>query len=300
MSQFVKSGYWRLVLQARIARLRIQSSHAGSPTVIDGYLDAAAALSTGVQSPSEWWFGSKAEAAWMNLRLAEEALVLATTDAATIRAQGLGVLAHAKGRLADGDVRVTELKSLLAANGSAVQSIEISRVAHSVAVASHDVSDRQHRDQREFRNRLRLLVMSLAVLSFVLAVAALFRPMPEGWVPTPQGATSQGHAIAGALALGAIGALFSAIPALSEMPANSTTFNPVLEQALLKIVVGAWSAVVGLVVVTAGLKVDAVSDLVATTPAGFAMMCALFGAMQEALTRFADTKAAAAKPQTSA
>ena len=225
--------------------------------------------------------------------------MLVTADAPAIKAHGFGALSHAKGRLDDGDTRVTELKGLLAATGSDVQPLEIRRVAHAVAVASHEVSDREHRDQREFRNRLRLVVIVLGLLALVLGVIALMRPMPGGWVPVPGGVTSQGHAIAGALALGAMGALFSAVPSLSQMPANSTTFNPVVEQALLKIVVGAWSALVGLVVVMAGLKVEAVEDLSPTSPAGFALMCALFGAMQEAITRFADTKAAATKPQTS-
>lgn len=301
---------WTRLKQSLATKARALTTKVGGETMapaapsisratITRYLAEATELATKPQTPFEWWFGSNAEAAWTKVRLAEEALMLVTADAPAIKAHGFGALSHAKGRLDDGDTRVTELKGLLAATGSDVQPLEIRRLAHAVAVASHEVSDREHRDQREFRNRLRLVVIVLGILALVLGVIALVRPMPGGWVPVPGGVTSQGHAIAGALALGAMGALFSAVPSLSQMPANSTTFNPVVEQALLKIVVGAWSALVGLVVVMAGLKVEAVEELSPTSPAGFALMCALFGAMQEALTRFADAKAAATKPQTS-
>ena len=57
-------------------------------------------------------------------------------------------------------------------------------------------------------------------------------------------------------------------------------------QAVLKVVVGAWSAVIGLMAVAANLATADTKNL-----AGFAMVAAIFGASQEALTRFADRKA---------
>ncbi|SHJ91697.1 hypothetical protein SAMN02745244_03572 [Tessaracoccus bendigoensis DSM 12906] len=84
---------------------------------------------------------------------------------------------------------------------------------------------------------------------------------------------------------------------MTQAPTNATTFNPVVAQALFKVVVGAWSALVGLIAVAAGLE-TASTDGGAASPAGFVMMCALFGAAQEAITRFADEKAAIVKPET--
>ncbi len=78
-------------------------------------------------------------------------------------------------------------------------------------------------------------------------------------------------------------------------------FNPLRAQAALKIVVGAWSGLVGLMVVAAGMDgvgvtstgtgAQAAAAAEAPTPAqaaslaGFAVMAALFGASREAITR---------------
>ena len=102
---------------------------------------------------------------------------------------------------------------------------------------------------------------------------------------------------------GMMGALFSALPSVAAIPDKTMVFNPVREQAVLKIAVGAWSAVFGLFAITAGLVQESM-DQTAGTPstnvqtfAGFVMTCALFGAAQEALTRFADRKATVVRDQ---
>jgi hypothetical protein len=75
------------------------------------------------------------------------------------------------------------------------------------------------------------------------------------------------------------------------VPESATSFSPVREQAALKVVVGAWSAVIGLMAASAALLTKGDTPTTPTSLAGFAMMAALFGASQEAVTRFADHKA---------
>lgn len=297
----VKPGYWRLTLAARIQRLDLQATlgtfEVAARTRALQHLREAERLTTDSQNPIELWSGSQVEKAWTELRLAEEALLQGATQTPDITANAHLALSHAKGRLADGDARVAALTAALTVGGDSPTPDQRDQIrAHSltVTIAAHEVADEEHRAQREFRNRLRAITAALVLLAITLAAVALFAHIPDGWIPVPAGATA-GHAIVAALLLGAGGALFSAVPSVTQAPTNTTTFNPVVEQATLKVVVGSWSALVGLVAVAAGIQ-TAGAD--AASPAGFAMMCALFGAMQEAITRFADQKATQTTPTT--
>lgn len=298
----VKSGAWRLTLRARAQRLLqlaelTQLDPAAKARAME-HLSKAETLTDDPQNFVEAWTGSQVEEAWMYLRLAEESFLQAAIQAADVRANAHAALSHARGRLPDGDERVTALTHSIADGGADPHLAQIADIkAHTlkVTVASHEISDEQHRAQREFRNRLRSITAGLFLMAVVVAIAASLATIPPNWIPAPAGASHQGHVVVAALLLGALGALFSAVPSLAQAPTNTTTFNPIVEQALLKVVVGSWSALVGLAAVAAGIQT---SEGDTASPAGFAMMCALFGAMQEALTRFADHKAAETKPMT--
>jgi len=79
----------------------------------------------------------------------------------------------------------------------------------------------------------------------------------------------------------------------------------VQEQAALKVAVGAWSAVVGQMALRAGLLADSSVGSAGDAPqqvacmVGFILWSGMFGASQEALTRFADRKAQAVQPGSS-
>lgn len=298
----VKTGYWRLTLLAHIQRLELQADSAPlegvSKARFTQLIDNAEKLMDDTQNPIEWWSGSQVEMAWTQLRLAQECLIQGATHASVIEANASQALFHARGLLADGDGRVTTLTAALTPGSKPPDKAQLEAIralSLNVTVASHKVSDDQHRAQRKFRNRLRSVSALLSLLAIALIAAAMRVPIPAGWIPTVKG-TTPGQVIVGALILGAAGALFSAVPSLTQAPTNTTTFNPKLEQATLKIVVGSWSAIVGLIAVAAGITT---ADASSASPAGFAMMCALFGASQEALTRFADHKANETAPATS-
>lgn len=299
----VKSGSWRTELFGRTERLRLLAENIpDNPRKASAltHLGDAEQLTSDGRNPVEAWSGSQIERAWTQLRLAEEVLMTATDDPATVTANARTAAAKAKGRLHDTDDRVVALSRALAAlpalpnKPTPDQIAEVKAASVEVAKATHEVSDQQHRTQREFRNLLRKLTIGLAGLAITVIVVALIVPVPPGWILAPTGATP-GQAVCWAFVFGALGALFSAIPSISQAPSNSTTYTPTTVQSALKIVVGGWSALVGLTSVTAGLQ-PAAGD--ATTFAGFAMMCAVFGAMQEAITRFADHQAAINKPVT--
>lgn len=297
----VKSGYWRTEILARTEGLRVKAvTLPESPMTLKAleHLDRAAALATESQNLAEVWSGSQIDRGWTELRIAEECIIQAAERPPAILTEARSALSKARGQLADGDVRVAALSQVLSSwpeTLSPEQSELIRATTTEVVKATHEVGDQQRRNRRELRNVLRNLTTGLATLAIGLAAGALVMPVPTGWIVVPEGLAA-GYAIAVALMLGALGSLFTAVPSLAQAPTNSMTFNPAPVQAALKVVVGAWSALVGLVAVSATV---APVGIASASPAGFAMMCALFGAGQEAITRFVDRQAAETKPSTS-
>lgn len=317
--QNIKGGQWRIELRDRVEHLRSRlaaPAAALDPTLrkeAEEHLDHVYALINDRQTPAEWWSGSQVELAWTEMRLAEAAALRAERELSDIIGSGRATLEKAKGRLPDGHSSVSALTKELntidppgpppvGATGTLAQ-----RLTVDVALACFGVSNAEHRLQRQTRNVLRLVVMILGILALVVAALGIWGDPLPGLVAAPEGLKTTGRAIAAALGLGAMGALFSAIPSLATSPANATTYNPRAEQAGLKIVVGAWSGLVGLVAVTAGEVNPSATSAASTggsspssalTLAGFAVLCVGFGATQEALTRFADRKAADTKPTT--
>ncbi|QGF23138.1 hypothetical protein [Raineyella fluvialis] len=257
------------------------------------YLATAAGLAEDGLNPLEWWTGSQIEAAWSQLRLAEENLVRASShDAGVLRADALTELAHAVSvGVAATDPRLAALREALAA--PAPDLTQLRELTVRVTVAAHLLSDQMHQAQRGFRNQLRGITILLIVLAVVTVAGVSAVPGAEALIPRPDGLAML-PALLLAFGMGGIGALFSAVPSLSQMPQQISPFNTAREQATLKVITGAWSAVVGLVVVAAGISGGITGDPM-TVP-GFAIVSALFGAQQEALTRFADHKAATMTP----
>jgi hypothetical protein len=283
----LRGGLWRDEALSRLDRLESLARLAFSDTadanalLVHSHVDAARSLVNGRAQPREWWTGARVEATWRHLRVAQEALFESSTGAA-VRAQASVTLSQGTVVLGPSDPRVKELKRLLSLQHPASEG-ELISAGSVVLSAAHEQADRQYRELRQFRNGLRILNGLLIVLGLCLLFAAWFwdwslLPLTDG-IPT-------NSLIVLAMFFGSLGALFSAIPSLSQMPDRATPFSPVAEQATLKVVVGAWSAVVGLMAVAAGLGSADTSQL-----SGFAMVAALFGAGQEAITRFADHKA---------
>jgi hypothetical protein len=238
----------------------------------------------------ERWSGRVVEDCWLELRLAEEALVHIApgSQLPTIAHDALN---HARHYLGAGDERVDHLKDELARverDGS--EPARLRRSIVPVLSGAHEASDRTYRELRSFQNQLRVLAALLIGMAGVVAVLAgtVLDDEFARLVPALTDGTASTAGVSVALASGALGALFSAVPSLAQIPEKSMPFNPIREQAILKVAVGAWSGLVGMLVVQAGLG-TAVTDT--SSLAGFVIVAALFGAGQEALTRFADHKA---------
>lgn len=312
-----RTGAWRHEVLDRVGRLEHELLHFSSADepvkAVHRDLDAARGIANDPHWTLDGWSGRSTENAWRHLRLAEEGLVdlvregRSHVDELTVTMKR--ALGHGKDHLPADDPM---LKDLQAIDAKASKSLDdwarVKELSSAITVRSHEVSTRRHHQQRSFRNQLRgltLVLLGLAGAS-VAALAVMGTDAPTDLLAAPV-TLDPWVAVVMAMGLGSIGALFSAIPSLSAKPSEATAFNTLKEQAALKVVVGAWSAVVGLVIVNAGMAglgaeggaaaaVGGVED--AATMAGFAVMAAYFGATQEALTRFADRKASAVDPST--
>lgn len=286
-----QGGLWREEVLDRAGRIRddLLLLPQSDPRVVRAmsHVDEAVRLAEGRQSPAQWWSGGRIEACWRELRLAEE-VVLDVGSAYEVGARVVDASTHAAFYLGAEDTRAKNLATLLERGEPFAALVPAARIA---LEASHEASDREHRARRSFLNTLRATTALLAVLAALLLAAV----GAWEWDLLPTVADRQPVELTGiAMLFGALGALFSAIPSIAQMPAKTQAFSTVRIQAVLKVVVGAWSAVVGLMAVTASLATGGLGASTADTQtlAGFAMVAALFGAGQEAVTRFADHKAA--------
>jgi hypothetical protein len=283
----LRGGLWRDEALSRLDRLESLSrsvfadstdSHA---QLVVSHVDAARSLVNGRAQVREWWTGARVEATWRHMRVAEE-MLFESSSGVTARAQASVTLTRGIETLGPGNPQVKELKRILGLQHPAPED-ELISAGSVVLAATHALADRQYRELRQFRNGLRILNALLIVAGLCLLASVRV----WGWSLLPPTDGLPSNSLVGlAMFFGSLGALFSAIPSLSQMPDRATPFSPVTEQATLKVVVGAWSAVIGLMAVAAGLGSADTSQL-----SGFAMVAALFGAGQEAITRFADHKA---------
>jgi hypothetical protein len=309
-NKHIKSGDWRLQVLARVHAMRAEISihppaHASPQFVTENIiqpLDRAEYLATKDRLDIwEWFTGSQIEAAWLSLRAAREGIIRTTPDQAPlVLAKASAVINYAKGRLTDDHPLLSKLTSEQSADFPDLATVR--ELTAQVSALAHDVSDAQHREQRKFQNLLRLLSAVVIAVAVVLVVLVAVVPgFGVGLLPAPSALAPVSAALL-ALVFGAIGALLSAIPSLTTFPGSTgSPYNPIREQACLKVAFGALCGILGPILISAGfnLGVDAAStDSTHVTMAGFLMLTALCGAQQETISRFADRKANDVAPQT--
>lgn len=290
----VRAAAWREEALARAARLRADLSGLRTRAQIDPRWSEQA-IASEITTPldeathlaavdrmtvAEWWTGSQVEECWRRLRQAEEG-IFQIVAGPTVQVRARAAEGHGSGMLAGDDPRLAGLRLLL---GEQAPDEERLRTAGlEVLRASHEASDGRHRRMRSFRNQLFVLSAALCASALVLLgiEPLLGVSLIDTGLPAPGGTAL-------VMFFGMVGALFSAVPSLSTAPELSTPFTMIRQQALLKVTAGAWSAVIGLLVVDSGLAAEPAG---ASTLTGTLIVAALFGAGQEAVTRFADHKA---------
>lgn len=286
----VPDGTWRPAAMGRLMALRGEHRRLGSKIPADVAVDVKENLriaATCLEQPMTaraWWNGDLIERTWMALHRVEEDLLLAVPHD-ELSTAAADVARHAARDLAVDDVLSEQLARLR--EGEADDKT-LRAAAHRTLTAAHAASDENHRSARRFRNLLLLgsaasLIASVTVviLQGALSPVELFT-RPAGW-----SGPAWGFALTIVL-FGMVGSLVSAIPAMAVVPADRSPFNLPLQQWLLKLTFGGVTALVGLLAVMS----TAIEIGLSETIAGVLTLAVLFGAGQQAITRFADRKAA--------
>jgi hypothetical protein len=152
---------------------------------------------------------------------------------------------------------------------------------------SWDQSDQFHASVRAFRNRLVITSAIVIAVSALLVIVQWRLPTAHIFQLTKDGRDlRRWTAMLLIMLFGSVGALVTAIPSMAAIPRVSSPYNFPLQQAFVKITVGSLSALVGVIAIGNPGVSDGFTSL--STLLGVAI---IFGAGQQAVTRFLDRRA---------
>jgi hypothetical protein len=254
---------WKQIVLARVRRARTDlATLADTPefqrwrAVAEKALDEAESVANGEvmlrRRPVEWWTGWRVERAWRALHDAEVAIIAADPQLA---AHLPAIRVRVALTLPEQDPRRRELETQDRPPREAV--VDAVR-------AAFDASDDSHAEARALRNKLCVAAFALVVLNTVLGLVGIFRPgfLPlcvarvnaPGQVACASGGTASGGAdVWLTQVLGATGALIAAVVSLVRRRPSLSPYIMVGYQALIKVLLGAALAVVGVLALAAGL-----------------------------------------------
>jgi hypothetical protein len=289
---------WQLTVESRARRVRADLAALPSATATDVARKAAevslevvdAALRSADnkwwRSGASWWSGWHIERAWRALHEAEIYLAAADPD---LTAKLPGLRARVRPYLEKRDPRWQALEGPEPDRAVVVDAMR----------AAFDASDDAHAAARALRNKLFVISLALLVLNTVLGVIGALKPglVPSCMPPNltvrdtlcPTGSASPSAWDVWLVQLfGALGATISVVLLLIRRRPDLTPYVLVGYQALVKVLLGAALAVVGMLALGAGL----VSGIVYVgSQAALLLWAVLFGYAQQVGTRLLDNYA---------
>jgi hypothetical protein len=279
----------RLMLHADLARLRLAGAQADERAELYRLLHDAQEAGEADVTMRKWWSGTEVERAWAALREVEErTLDLLPDDELVARAADAAT--HATWYLKSDDKRLQHLESLRAETVKSSPPAPVAGLRAAVAQvlrASHAEADRAHQQARALRNRM-LLGSSISVVLAVVVVLLQRWLGATSLIDLPAGSTlATWKLVVIVMLLGSVGALFTAIPAMSQVPSDFGPFNLPLQQAILKLAFAPLVAIGGFALVGTGVFDESSPD---TWP-GVVVLAMLLGAGQQTVTRYVDERA---------
>ncbi|WP_199441415.1 hypothetical protein [Umezawaea beigongshangensis] len=302
-----RAADWRLVVEARLNRVKADLAALGPRDPLDeegqqwrrtaddavAVVESALAHRDGFspRAITSWWSGWHIERAWRALHEAEIATVAAEPG---LDGRLPSLQARVWANLPDEDPRRRALEELRP--GEFPPRVERAVVVDALR-AAFDNSDSSHAGARALRNKLIAASVVLFVLNTVLGVMGVVRP---GTIPLcvrareelaaicPGGPAPAGIDLFLVQLLGAFGALLAAaVPLLRRRPSLSP-YVMIGYQALIKVMLGAALAVVGVLALSAGV----VTGLIGITSQGALLLWAvILGYGQQIGTRLLDNYA---------
>ena len=245
---------------------------------------------------ANWWRGTLVEAAYRNMHSARSAMLDLYTDA-ELRAEIPMVVARANATLHRDDPRRSTIAEL-----SALPTAQLRPRMRRLVGDSYEKLDIEHGQLRSFRNIVLIaavfLIVCVAVtIGFIVAnpswIPLCFgRNSDTGLVPCPsqmgRSAKPTGADILVVTGLGGLGGAFSATLSIRNLKGTSNPYDVPVALAVLKVPLGALTAILGLVAITGGFA----PGLTNLDDQGQILAYALlFGFSQQALSRLLDKRA---------
>ncbi|MEU0078706.1 hypothetical protein ABZY58_12470 [Micromonospora tulbaghiae] len=232
---------------------------------------------------AEWLRGGNLEYAWQTIHSVERGMVaLRSPDELTGL---LPAYRSAAAQVLPADDKV--LTDLDPSAGSPSEALLRARV-QALLLRYHSASDEFHESARRLRNRM-LGLSVFALVAEILVVLVQWRSHDVRLLeaPTDAGGVPAWRLLFFVLIAGALGAFLSALPSMITSRSGGLPYKLPFQQGLLKLAIGPLVAVVGIMLVIGGLVETSVSSTAALL--GLAIV---FGAGQQAVTAFADRRAA--------
>ena len=277
----------RITLLDELARLELQGRQQEARAyLINDLLEDANVASGEKVTLLKWWWGTEIERAWARLREVAERTVHLLPDP-ELPARAADAARHGDSYLDANDPGLQHLQALRAQQDPRASADELRSSIVGVLRAAHDKADHANREARYLRNRL-LIASAFSVLFAVAIVLAQSSLEGVSFVDKADRWDGSGWSyLVVVMVFGGVGALFTAIPAISKIPSNFGPFNLPLQQGLVKIAFGPLVAVVGIALLNTGVS----PHIVPKTLPSLLLMAALFGAGQHAVTRYVDWRA---------
>ncbi|RLQ04484.1 hypothetical protein EAD96_14870 [Micromonospora sp. BL1] len=231
----------------------------------------------------EWLRGGNLEYAWQTIHSVERGMVaLRSPDELTGL---LPAYRSAAAQVLPADDKV--LTDLDPSAGTPSDALLRARV-QALLLRYHSASDEFHESARRLRNRM-LGLSVFALVAEILVVLVQWRSHDVRLLeaPTDAGGVPAWRLLFFVLIAGALGAFLSALPSMITSRSGGLPYKLPFQQGLLKLAIGPLVAVVGIMLVIGGLVETSVSSTAALL--GLAIV---FGAGQQAVTAFADRRAA--------
>ncbi|MEV6520256.1 hypothetical protein ACGF5H_10865 [Micromonospora chalcea] len=283
----VPSAVWQVRVRTKLNDLyqQLAALSARDPELVAGLRAQLSGVEAvlGRSGVVEWLRGGNLEYAWQTIHSVERAMVaLRSSDELTGL---LPAYRSAAAQVLPADDKV--LTDLDSATGGVPVELLRARV-QALLLRYHSASDEFHESARRLRNRM-LGLSVFALLAEVLVVLVQWRTHDLRLLeaPTDAGGVPAWRLLFFVLIAGALGAFLSALPSMITSRSGGLPYKLPFQQGLLKLAIGPLVAVVGIMLVIGGLVETSVSSTAALL--GLAIV---FGAGQQAVTAFADRRAA--------
>lgn len=292
-SEVISMTGWATLARERADQLEDQISDLQAPGADNKELDRLSRKLANVRTDHidkrdrlAWLTGSAINESWSELHRVEERIDGLTPDA------HVAELMRVAERHAEQEMPVkkaTELKQQL---WNQVTVEDRRKTAVAMIHDAHSAAEARHESERGQQRGIVYIAAGFFVAAVVTIVVQAIMPAGDRIIPLPSGgATIAGWALLALVMLfGSLGGALSALVSLymtRRKLTNTLWFDPRPALSLVKVVMGLWTAVVGVLAVGTGAIVGVYTSL-----ASVLLLAFIFGYAQQTVTRFIDRKAA--------